>query len=257
MTLEKIRSLYDQEQRREVIDPAMRREATGAVVRLVDLHGTQSCVIYSRLGPDQVEAAVREQIRYFQRLGHSFEWKAFSHDTPADLKERLVACGGELEETEAVLVLDLNQLPAALTNPIQHEVRRITEPEGLRDVAAIQKAVGGVDDKAMEERLVRELREQPERTSIYVAYMNGTPAAAGRLNFDPASRFASLWGGKTAVIHRRKGLFTALVAIRAQEAKRRGARFLTVDARPMSRPILERNGFQLLTFANALHWPRK
>ena len=48
--------------------------------------------------------------------------------------------------------------------------------------------------------------------------------------------------------------YTALVAARAQEDMRSGARFLTVDARPMSRPILERIGFRLLTFANALHW---
>ena len=43
-------------------------------------------------------------------------------------------------------------------------------------------------------------------------------------------------------------------ALFPQEASRRGARFLTVDARPMSRPILERIGFKLLTFANALNW---
>ena len=107
------------------------------------------------------------------------------------------------------------------------------------------------------ERLLRELREQPERTSIYVAYVNGTPACAGRLNFDPTSQFASLWGGSTVSDYRRRGLFTALVAVRAQEAKQRGARFLTVDARPMSRPILERNGFKLLAFANAVYWRTK
>jgi GNAT superfamily N-acetyltransferase len=53
---------------------------------------------------------------------------------------------------------------------------------------------------------------------------------------------------------RKQGLFTSLVAVRAQEARRRGARFLTVDARPMSRPILEALGFKLLCFANALNW---
>jgi hypothetical protein len=36
-----------------------------------------------------------------------------------------------------------------------------------------------------------------------------------------------------------------------QEAPQRGYRFLTVDASPMSRPILEKMGFQLI----ALSWP--
>ena len=74
------------------------------------------------------------------------------------------------------------------------------------------------------------------------------------LTWDPGKQFASLWGGSTIAAFRSRGLYTALVAVRAQEARRSGARFLTVDARPMSRPILERLGFQVMTFANALHW---
>lgn len=254
MKIEEIRELYDQEQRREPEDPAMRREVTGPVVRLVSLHDRRSCVIYSRLSSDNAEAAIEEQIDYFNAIGHGFEWKVYSHDAPPDLKERLIARGFALDETEAILVLDLQELPAALASPPRHKVRRVTDASGLRDLLAVHQAVWGDDTMGLEERLTRELRDQPDRTSCYVAYVDGVAASAARLNVDPKRQFASLWGGSTVPAYRKQGLFTSLVAVRAQEARQRGARFLTVDARPMSRPILERLGFQLLSFANALNW---
>jgi G:T-mismatch repair DNA endonuclease (very short patch repair protein) len=45
-----------------------------------------------------------------------------------------------------------------------------------------------------------------------------------------------------------------VLAVRAQEARRRGYRYLTIDASPMSRPIVAKHGFQLLTFAHACNW---
>ena len=80
--------------------------------------------------------------------------------------------------------------------------------------------------------------------SVYVAYVAGQPASAARIEFHPARQFAELYGGSTVPDQRGRGLYTALVAVRAQEALTRGVRFLTVDASPMSRPILERLGFQ-------------
>lgn len=45
-----------------------------------------------------------------------------------------------------------------------------------------------------------------------------------------------------------------MLAIRAQEARRKGFRFLTVDASPMSRPILEKHGFRFIAYAYACKW---
>src|SRR5436190_12435842 len=133
MKIEEVRALYDLEQRREWEDPAMRREVDGSIVRLVSRHDRRSCIIYSSLSPDNVEAAIKEQIQYFDALSHGFEWKVHSHDTPEDLKERLVARGFALDETEAILVLDLQELPTALISLPRHDVRRVTDASGLRD----------------------------------------------------------------------------------------------------------------------------
>ena len=63
-----------------------------------------------------------------------------------------------------------------------------------------------------------------------------------------------LWGGSTLPDYRKQGLYTGLLAVRAREAQARGRRFLTVDASPMSRPILERFGFVTIAMATECVW---
>ena len=96
------------------------------------------------------------------------------------------------------------------------------------------------------------MRHDSDRLSVYVAYLEGHPVACAWTVFHPGSQFASLWGGSTLAGYRGRGCYTALLASRAQEAQARGVRFLTVDASPMSRPILEKYHFQFLGVFDAL-----
>ena len=89
---------------------------------------------------------------------------------------------------------------------------------------------------------------------MYVAYVDHAPAACAWVRFPQKSAFASLWGGTTVPQLRGRGLYTALLLARIHEAQLRHYRYLTVDAGPMSRPILEKHGFQLLTRATACTW---
>ena len=63
-----------------------------------------------------------------------------------------------------------------------------------------------------------------------------------------------MWGGSTLPLYRRRGLYTALLALRVQEAIRRGYRFVAIDTSPMSRPIVEKHGFRLITYAQDHDW---
>ncbi len=65
---------------------------------------------------------------------------------------------------------------------------------------------------------------------------------------------ASLWGGSTISGFRKRGLYTALLAVRAQEANARGVRYLTVNASAMSRPILEKFGFEVIAYSHPCKW---
>ncbi|GAB4203425.1 MAG: GNAT family N-acetyltransferase [Roseiflexaceae bacterium] len=252
--LAQLRELYDQDERRCMHDPDMRREELPNLVRYVSADSMHSCVLYSRLGASEVEQVAREQIAYFRALGHSFEWKVYAHDMPYDLKERLRACGFAVGEPESVMVFDTDTAPPALLRPPASDIRAISDPAGLADVIAVENDVWSEDHSWITHRFGPRLDEPGPPVLFFAAYVGGRPASAGWVIFNPGSHFGSLWGGSTLVEHRGRGLYTDLLAARVQAARRRGVRFLTVDAGPMSRPILERHGFQTMTQAYECVW---
>lgn len=255
MNAEQILALFDREQRRDVEFSDVRREVTPTVVRQVGLYHPESAIIYSWLTPENVEAAIREEIAYFDRLGHHVEWKVYAHDTPPDLKDLLLAHGFEADESEALVILDLETAPAALFQPVTHDVRRITDPANLDDLAIVHEGVWQEEFAVLHERLANDLQQDPDHICVYAAYIDGFPASSAWVYFHEGSHFASLWGGSTLPAYRKRGLYSALLSVRAQEAYRRGVRFLTVDASPMSRPILQSFGFQWLTTIYPCKWP--
>ncbi len=259
MNTAQILALYDEEQRRTVEYTSLRREETPHIVRHVDLIGTDGVIVFSRLDESNADDAIREQIDYFEKLGQSFEWKHYDHDTPHDLKSRLAARGFELEEIEAIVALDLENIPPELARTQAHDVRRITDSQQLDEVIKVQEEVWQTDSKGQAIQLEYEMRNAPETISVYVAYDEaGQPISSAWIRFHlETSSFASLWAGSTLPAYRRRGVYTAMLAARAQEAIERGARFLTVDAGPMSRPILEKLGFQLLTMSTPCKWQVK
>ena len=152
------------------------------------------------------------------------------------------------------MVLDLKEAPPLLLAPITHDVRRITDPDQIGAVVAVQEAVW------QEERSGTGELSQPDNargsgdSRRVCGLCRWTDRFVGLARFQPPSPFAGLWGGSTLPAYRKQGFYTALVAVRVQEALRRGARFLTIDASPMSRPIVERFGFQYITTAFACNW---
>jgi hypothetical protein len=248
-------ALFEQDQRIDVEFPETRREVMPHVVRHVDVSGTgEGMITYSRLNEENADDVIREQVRYFEVLGQDFEWKLYDYDQPPDLKERLAAHGFTVEEEEAIMVLDLDLAPEVLWGAVRADVRRISDPEKLADVVAIERQVWDEDFSPLGEFLGESLRSYPDQMSVYIAYVDGLPASAAWVYFPKHSQFASLWGGSTVSGFRKQGLYTALLAVRAQEARSRGVRYLTVDASPMSRPILEKFGFERIAYSYPCKW---
>lgn len=211
-------------------------------------------VIYTHLDPDVADQAIQSTIDFFQQHGDEFEWKVYDHDMPPDLKERLLAHGFVSEDLEAVLALDLETVPSSFWEPSSADVKRITEPGQLTEITQIETEVWGEPFTDLEAVLSAEMQAYPEQISVYVAYAGrlaagiGEPASSAWIRFYPERQFAELYGGATVPGQRGKGLYTALVKARALEARRRGVRYLVVDASPMSRRVLEKLGFVFLTY---------
>jgi GNAT superfamily N-acetyltransferase len=254
MNVDQLLALHDQQQRIEFESRTTRREATPEVIRHVALKHGEGIVLYSRLTAANVDRVIAEQIAYYQQLGQDFEWKTYDHDTPDDLKDRLSAHGFEAEEPEALLVLDIDLAPSILLQLVTHDVRRITDPDRLEEIRRIQESVWGEPHTWLIPMLGDDLINDPDHLSVYIAYAEGIPVSAAWISFHDQSQFAGLWGGSTLAAYRGRGFYTALLAARLQEARQRGVRFLTIDASPMSRPIVEKHGFQFLTFTQPFKW---
>jgi hypothetical protein len=238
--------------------PGTRTEITLPVVRLVDVsNGWEGMVIYSNLDESNAETVIQEQVDYFQKLHQNFEWKVFDYDRPADLKARLKQHGFKIEGKDALLILDLQKASGSLWEPIQHDVRRILDPADLPKVREVEEKVWHEDCTWVVTYLGNALREDPPHMSIYLATVNGEPACTAWIHFPQNSPFASLFGGSTVAAYRRQGVYAAVLAARAQEARQRGVRYLTVDASRMSRPILEKYGFELIGWSNPCKWKSK
>lgn len=282
MTTDEILALYDEEMRRDPFDAQSRVERLPNLTRVMmnppGRHG--GWILYTRLSPETADEAIATQIadmsRHMEATGRgledrdgniqggversiesSFEWKVFDHDTPADLKQRLIAHGFEPDEPEALMALDLEEASARLLQPISADIRRITDPAQLSLVAAVQAQVWEEPTPGLEDELAQTLRTHPDLMSIFLAYADDKPAANARICYHPGRRFADLWGGSTLPAYRGRGIYTDLVAVRGQEARTRGVRFLTVDAGPMSRPILEKLGFRHLVNTTPFVWTKR
>lgn len=242
MEISQILALYDREERRDAFFPDMIRQVRPHVVRYTRPAPGANFILYSNLAGGDVEAVIQEEKAYFTSLGQPFEWKVYSHDQPPDLKDRLAAHGFVPDESEAIMVLDLHQAPPALLAPSQAEIRPVTQRQELGDVIQVLEEVWGRGFDWVWDRLGAHLAITGY-LNVYVAYVGSIPASAAWIYFPTGSQFANLWGGSTRAAYRRQGLYSALLSVRVQEALRRGARFLTVDASPMSEPILRKLGF--------------
>lgn len=246
--------IFTRQQRIELDFPGVKREVDGSIIRHISLTGEDGYVIYSRLDEDSAEAAISAQIARFESIPQDFEWKVFDYDSPKDLIERLRRRGFEIGEREALLVLDLSTGPEALSLPVPPSVLRITDPEDIDALVKLEEAVWGEDHYELGERLKRDLQEHPDMLSVYLSYQDGQPASAAWIYFHEGTSFASLWGGSTLPQFRKQGHYSQLLAARAQDARNRGFPLLYVDASPMSRPILEKHGFQFLATSTPCTW---
>lgn len=234
---------FDAEMR---IDPApevgIRFEAVGGVVRAL---GHYACIGYSTLSAVNADRAIEDQVAYFTSLGQEVEWKVYGHDRPHDLGARLAAHGFEPNEPETLVVFDLARAMPPTAPLADIEIRRVRDEAGLDDLSSASSAAFGRDERGRAESYRARLGDPT--LGLFVAYSGAAPVAAGRLEMPPGRSFAGLWGGGTAPAYRGRGIYRALVAERAREARRLGYRYLRVDARDTSRPILERLGFVSLT----------
>lgn len=237
---DRLRHIFDEQERRLVQYPDAIREETARVVRHISPHDQSGLISFAPLTTTDADAAIAEQIAYYTSIGHTFNWRYMDYDTPADMPERLTAHGLVTDEPDAVCVLEIATAPPDLLIPPDVEILRLTDPTDLDVVETIWVGVDRGELGIFREVLAKDMAAG--LTTIHIALVEGIAASMGG-TFYAANDFANMWGGATLPDYRHRGLYRALLASRLVEARARDKKFLRVDCGPMSRPIVERAGF--------------
>jgi GNAT superfamily N-acetyltransferase len=248
---------FDAQARAEPPDPppGIRYERDGPVLRVVGAaRGFISAPPDTGLRGAELDRLIARQRDYFTERGEAVEWKTYAHDQPPDLVARLRAAGFVAEDLETVLVGPTRQMATAPVLPGGVALRQVTAGADMRRIAAMESAVWGEDRGRTADHLIREVAGAPGNYVVLVAEAGGQVVSAGWISFQPGSDFAGLWGGATLREWRRRGIYHALVAARAQLAADRGVPYLQVDASSDSAPILRRLGFAELTTTTPYVW---
>lgn len=254
----KVRARYDAEMREGAQPDAAhaRVERAGAVVRQSVPGLGWNGVLWSDLDEDTADAEIAAQVAYFSGRGcPEFEWKLYEHDGPADLADRLRAAGFVPEPPETLMVgrvAELAQLPVEPPEGIT--LRTVTDEAGVDLMMAVHAGAFGTERPRIREQVLGMLRSEPENIAAVLAMAGDTPVSAARMEMQPGTAFAGLWGGGTIPQWRGRGIYRLLVAHRARLAAERGIPYLQVDASDDSRPILERLGFGVLGVTAPYMW---
>jgi hypothetical protein len=135
-------------------------------------------------------------------------------------------------------------------------LREVTADADLRAIAAMESAVWGEDLSYMGEELIARRNSAPGDITFFSVTddTTGQVVSAAWIGFHPGTDFAYLAGGSTLEAWRKRGIYRALVAVRARQAAARGTRYVMVDASDDSAPILRRLGFKAVTTTTPYVW---
>jgi GNAT superfamily N-acetyltransferase len=197
-----------------------------------------------RLGEGEVEPALAE-IRSFlrERCRGGAEWELGESCTPADLVERLLELGLRRDVAEPFAIGMVLRGPLGGSAPPGVTTRRVSSLEELVCAREIQRTAFGIRDEGLGlEQARADFETEGVTGATFLAFVGGEAVAAAYASYTPLGLL--LFGGATLLPFRGRGAYRALVAARAEEAAARGTPALVTHAGRMSRPILERLGFE-------------
>ena len=223
-------------------------------MRHISEFGEKGYITSSNLNEGNAREIIKNELNYFSNRGQGFEWKVYSYDKPDSLKEILEQEGFTIDYPEALMVMKLADTHPLLANSELFDVKE-TDEQGIQDIVALEDTIWNESHAELGERLWRDKQSNPDSLFLYGIYEDSLLVSAAWMYLESNSYFASLWGGSTLPSFRARGYYTKLLSVRAQKAFEKGYPFLTVDASPMSKAILEKHGFICLAYSYGCQSP--
>jgi GNAT superfamily N-acetyltransferase len=197
-----------------------------------------------RLLDGEVEAVVTEIRALLRERGYAgAEWELGDSSTPVDLVAQLESLGIQRDEEEPVAIGMVLRAPLDMGATADVDALAVRNADELLVARRVMREAFGSDpDTESAEQAGRDMASEGVSGSTFLAFVDGTPAGAGYASY--TAHGLLLFGGAVLPAYRGKSVYRALVAARAAEAAVRGTPVLVTHAGRMSRPILERLGFE-------------
>jgi hypothetical protein len=203
-----------------------------------DIGRTWAAVEGLRLGDVEVAVAqVDDLVREAQVQKCS--WWLSERSTPDDLEEQLLAYGLKRYDHDYLHAAMLLTTEPPRVDDV--EVRTVATLEEYVEARRITRAAfGNPEPEQPRDELAREWKRRIDPS--FAAWIDGRMASVGSVVLTRVGGF--LIGGATAEWARGRGAYRAVVRARWDAVAARGTPALAVGAGPMSKPILERLGFE-------------
>ena len=187
---------------------------------------------------DEVLAEVRSTLR--ERGRTKTQWEVGS-SAPAGLVEALLERGVARDRDSYAVALVLTREPPPV--PPGLVARRVTSYDDFVAACEVQwEAFEATPDEIAEARAVLEERWSESPTLRHAVWLDGELVSTGTAA--PTEHGLLLYGGATRPSARGRGAYRALLRARWDDAVARGTPALITQGGSMSRPILERVGFE-------------
>jgi GNAT superfamily N-acetyltransferase len=186
-----------------------------------------------------------------------FEWKTRGHDDIPGLTDALIRHGFVPGDVESIMIGRAEALAVDVALPDGVTLRRVTSDADLRAAVVMQNRV--FDEPHMDDYADELISKQAAGIDfeLWVAEADGEIVSAGQLVPVPGTRFAGIWGGATREDWRHRGIYRAILAVRARAALDRGIEWINSDSTEFSRPILEQNGFVRVSTTTPYEWRKE
>lgn len=198
------------------------------------------------LDPDEVGDALEDvRAKARERGVHEVKWWVGPDARPPDLVQRLNAAGVAASDEPRVAAMALRNEPQFPDTPVI--VQRVGTIEELGEAEEV--GLEAFQSSEEERRAFRENIEdswglQGRWIQSFAAYLDGRMVGSARSAYLQGAIL--LIGGAVLPEARGRGAYRALVRARWDDAVERGSPALIVHAGSMSRPILERLGFETI-----------
>jgi GNAT superfamily N-acetyltransferase len=168
----------------------------------------------------------------------------------------LRVAGFSPEEKETVVIGVAADMAGDPVAPEGTAMREVSADADLAAIAAMESAVWSQDMNFIGEDLIARRASAPDDITVFAVTddATGQVVSAAWIIFHPGTDFAYLAGGSTLEAWRKRGIYRALVAVRAARAAARGTRYVMVDASDDSAPVLVRLGFTAVTTTTPYVW---